>query len=140
MAGRCRSCSRPGRPATTPQLFNLLDAIAVHDGGPGRPRKRPDMLIADKGYAHDPTRRALRRRGIPHTIPERRDQIARRAAKGSAGGRPPAFDQVVYRRRNVVERCFNRLKHWRDLATRYAKRATIYRSSLLLIAAVIWLT
>jgi hypothetical protein len=29
---------------------------------------------------------------------------------------------------------------WRDLATRYAKRATIYRSSLLLIAAIIWLT
>ena len=32
-----------------------------------------------------------------------------------------------------------RLKQWRDLATRYAKRAAIYRSSLLLISAVIWL-
>jgi hypothetical protein len=34
------------------------------------------------------------------------------------------FDPQVYRQRNVVARCFNRLKHWRDLATRFAKRAT----------------
>ncbi|MGX7673134.1 transposase [Plantactinospora sp. DSM 117369] len=54
-------------------------------------------------------------------------------------GRPPAFDKVTYRRRNVVERCFNRLKQWRDLATRYAKRASLYRASLVLIAATIWL-
>jgi transposase len=98
------------------------------------------MLIADKGYAHDSTRAALRRRGIAHTIPERADQIARRAAKGSAGGRPPTFDRQLYRRRNVVERCFNRLKRWRDLATRYAKRASLYRASLVLIAAILWLT
>jgi transposase len=129
----------PGQAGDNPQLLNLLDAIRVHDARPGRPRKRPDMLIADKAYAHDPTRTALRRRGIAHTIPERADQIARRAAKGSRGGRPPAFDKQVYRQRNVVERCFNRLKQWRALATRYAKRAALYRSSLLLIAALIWL-
>src|SRR5690606_1000320 len=116
----------------------LLDTIAVHRGV-GRPPSRPDMLIADKGYAHDATRAALRRRRVRHTIPERRDQIARRAAKGSAGGRPPTFDPEIYKRRNVVERCFNRLKHWRDLATRYAKRASIYRACLVLIAALIWL-
>ncbi len=97
------------------------------------------MLIADKGYAHDSTRRALRQRRIRHVIPERSDQIDRRAAKGSNGGRPPAFDKEVYRKRNVVERCFNRLKQWRDLATRYAKRASLYRASLILIAAIIWL-
>jgi transposase len=33
----------------------------------------------------------------------------------------------------------NRLKNWRDLATRYAKRASIYRACLVLIAAIIWL-
>jgi len=37
------------------------------------------MLIADKTYAHDLTRRGLRRRGIAHTIPERADQVARYA-------------------------------------------------------------
>jgi transposase len=96
------------------------------------------VLIADKGYAHNSTRRALRQRRIRHVIPERSDQVAHRAAKGSAGGRPPAFDRVIYKR-NVVERCFNRLKQWRDLATRYAKRASLYRASLVLIAAIIWL-
>jgi transposase len=115
------------------------EAIGVNEPGPGRPRKRPDVLIADKGYAHDSTRRALRQRGIRHVTPERSDQVARRAAKGSTGRRPPAFDKATYRKRNVVERCFNRLKQWRDLATRYAKRASLYRSSLVLIAAIIWL-
>jgi len=107
--------------------------------GRGRPRKLPDLLLADKGYAHDSTRTALRRRGIRHAIPERRDQAARRAAKGTRGGRPPGFGKIACKQRNVVERCFNRLKQWRDLATLYAKRAAIYRASLVLIAAVIWL-
>ncbi|GAA3194368.1 hypothetical protein GCM10010532_011700 [Dactylosporangium siamense] len=44
------------------------------------------------------------------------------------GGRAPDFDKALYRQRNVVERCFNRFKQWRDLATRYAKRASIYRA------------
>lgn len=128
-----------GQAGDNPQLVPLLDAIRVHDGRPGRPRKKPDMLIADKAYAHDSTRQELRRRGIAHTIPQRADQVTRRAAKGSHGGRRPVFDGEVYRQRNVVERCFNRLKQWRALATRYAKRAALYRSSLLLIAALIWL-
>jgi transposase len=33
------------------------------------------------------------------------------------GGRPPTFDKQLYKRRNVVERCFNRLKQWRGIAT-----------------------
>ena len=127
-----------GQAGDNPFLLPVLDAIAVGGTG-GRPRKRPDLLLADKGYAHDSTRAALRRRGIAHVIPERRDQIARRAAKGARGGRPPGFSKEAYKQRNVVERCFNRLKQWRDLATRYAKRATIYRASLVLIAALIWL-
>ena len=131
--------AHPGQAGDNPQLLALLDAIRVNEPGPGRPRKRPDVLIADKGYAHDSTRRALRSRGIRHVIPERSDQVARRAAKGSTGGRPPAFDRAIYRKRNVVERCFNRLKQWRDLATRYAKRASLYHASLVLIAAIIWL-
>jgi transposase len=117
----------------------VLDAIRVNRPGRGRPRKRPELLIADKAYAHDSTRVMLRRRRIRHAIPERRDQVARRIAKGSTGGRAPWFDPQAYRQRNVVERCFNRLKHWRDLATRYAKRASIYHACLLLIAAIIWL-
>ena len=61
------------------------------------------------------------------------------ARRGSAGGRPPAFDRDRYKQRNVVERCFNRLKQFRALATRYAKRAAYYRATLLLVSAVLWL-
>lgn len=61
------------------QLVAVLDAIhVVRPGGCGRPRKRPDHLLADKGYSYAKCRRLLRRRGIPHTIPERKDQAERR--------------------------------------------------------------
>jgi transposase len=115
----------------------VLDAIRVpRPGGRGRPRKRPDHLIGDKGYSYGRCRRALRRRGIPHTIPERADQRARRAGRP---GRKPAFDPAVYRRRNVVQRCLNRLKQWRGVATRYEKRAANYRAMVVVAALTIWL-
>lgn len=79
------------------------------------------------------------RRGIGFTSPERRDQREHRRAKGSRGGRPPAFDPHRYTARNVVERCFNRLKQFRDLATRYAKRAAYYRAEIIIAAIVLWL-
>lgn len=55
-----------------------------------------------------------------------------RKSKGVAGGRSPAFDPVIYKRRNVVERCFGRLKQFRGLATRYAKRVAYYRSEVVI--------
>lgn len=129
----------PGQDGDNPQLLPLLDAIRVERLGAGRPRKRPDRVLADKAYAHPTTRRALRRRGIKFTSPEKTDYRARRLAKGARGGRPPAFDAEQYKRRNVVERCFNRLKQFRDLATRYAKRAAYWRSELLIASAILWL-
>jgi transposase len=129
----------PGQAGDNPQLLALLDQIAVGRDGPGRPRKRPDRVLADKAYSHPSTRAALRARGIKFTSPERRDQIKRRRAKGSRGGRPPAFDPELYADRNVVERCFNRLKQFRGLATRYAKRAAYYRAEITIAAIVLWL-
>jgi len=129
----------PGQGGDNPQLLALLDQIAVRRDGPGRPRKRPMRVLADKAYSHPSTRAALRARGIAFTCPERRDQIAHRKTKGSHGGRPPAFDQQKYAGRNVVERCFNRLKQFRDLATRYAKRSAYYRAEITIAAIVLWL-
>ncbi len=129
----------PGQAGDNPQLLPLLDQIAVGRDGPGRPRKRPERVLADKAYSHPSTRAALRRRGIGFTSPERIDQIQRRHAKGSRGGRPPGFDQAIYAERNVVERCFNRLKQFRALATRYAKRVAYYRSEIVIAAIVLWL-
>jgi transposase len=54
-------------------------------------------------------------------------------------GRSLALDQAVYARRNVVERCINRLKQWRSLATCYEKRTVNYRAMVVLATIVIWL-
>ncbi len=101
----------PGQWHDSTQLEPVLAGIRVpQPGGRGRPRTRPARLIADKGYSYPRCRRLLRERQIPHTIPERRDQRAQRAARP---GRPLAFNRAVYARRNVVERCIDRLKHMR---------------------------
>jgi transposase len=95
--------------------------------------------VADKGYSSRANRQLLRRRGIAHTIPERDDQKANRTRRGPAGGRPYGFDRAIYRRRNVVERCFNQLKQWRGIATRYDKTATNYRGAIQLATLLLWL-
>ena len=115
----------------------MLAGIRVpRPGGRGRPRTRPDCLIADKGYSYPHCRQLLRERQIPHTIPERRDQRARRAARP---GHPLVVEKAIYARRNVVERSINRLKQWRGLATRYEKRAANYRAMVVIASIVIWL-
>ncbi|MBM0257622.1 transposase [Micromonospora sp. 4G55] len=69
------------------RFTHVMAAIRVERPGPGRPRVRPDHVIADKGYSSRAIRADLRRRGIGHTIPERADQQAnrRRRAAGAAG-------------------------------------------------------
>jgi len=119
-----------GQDGDNPMLLPVLAAFGEQDTGRFR-------LLADKAYSHPSTRKTLRTRKIPHTIPERRDQIARRKAQGSRGGRPPTFDPGIYRERNTVERGFNRLKHWRGVATRYDKYALTYLGGVTLAAIVI---
>jgi transposase len=118
-----------GQAGDNPYLLPLLDELQ-------RCGRRPEHLLTDKGYAHPCTRRALRRRRIPHTIPERDDQAKRRKAKGSAGGRPPKFDPALYAQRNSVERGFGRFKQWRGIATRYDKYARTYTGGVLLAATI----
>ncbi|WIV52938.1 transposase [Amycolatopsis nalaikhensis] len=85
------------------------------------------------------TRQAMRDRQVTFVSQEREDRIARRATKGSRGRRPPACDTKIYKQRNVVEGCFNRLKQFRDVATRYAKCAAYYQAGLTIAAIVLWL-
>lgn len=120
------------------QLEPVLDSIRVPRRR-GRPRKRPGLLAGDKGYSYPTCRRALRRRGIRHVIPERTDQQRQREAKGRGGGRPPRFEKAVYRLRSWAERGVNRLKQWRRVATRYEKRAANYLAVVHFAALILWL-
>ena len=120
-------------------LKPLLSQLAVKRLGPGRPRTRPDAVLGDKAYSSRGNRTMLRERKITAVIPQPSDQIAHRQRRGSAGGRPPAFDPAAYKGRNVVERSFNDHKQWRGIATRYDKLATSYRGGVVLRAITIWL-
>jgi len=100
-------------------LLEVLADIHIPRVGPGRPRTRPEAVVADKAYSTGVIRTELRRRGIKAVIPPKSDHLAARARRGSVGGRPVAFDAETYKGRNVVERFFARAKHWRGLATRY---------------------
>ncbi len=87
--------------------------IRIQRCGPGRPRTRPERVAADKGYSSTKIRTYLRRRGIKAAIPERIDQINGRIRRGESLCR---LDRAAYRRRNVVERCFNKLKVRHEVA------------------------
>jgi transposase len=117
----------------------VIEQIRISGTARGRRRTRPGCVLGDKGYSAKRIRDYLRRRGIGCVIPERRDQIANRKRKGTGGGRPPAFDAGLYKRRNLVERCFNKLKQFRAIAARFDKLASRYRSGLLLASLILWL-
>jgi transposase len=129
-----------GQDADTRELVGLVDAVWVaRPGGRGRPRMRPDHLTGDKAYSSRANRAALRARHIAHTIPERDDQKANRAGKGTRGGRPPAVDRTRYRQRNQVERLMNRRKQFRAVATRFDKLAVRYQATITIADIFIWL-
>lgn len=106
----------------------LMEQGAVKRDGAGRPRLRPKRVSGDKGYSSGKIRRYLRRRGIRITIP-RKDNERRRGK----------FDKALYRQRNRVERCFNRLKQFRRIATRYEKKAENYLAMLTIASITMWL-
>ncbi|MFD7915173.1 IS5 family transposase [Streptomyces sp. NPDC059752] len=137
---RCRPLAfvlTAGQAGDAPAFESLMVRIRV-PRPVGRPRTTPDVVLADKAYSSRAIRDHLRRRGIRAVIPQPADQAANRKRRGSLGGRPPAFDRESYKQRNTIERCINKLKQWRGLATRYDKTATIYLAGLHVAAILIW--
>ena len=86
----------------------------------------PRQLLADKAYDADKLRNWLRAKRVKAVIPS---SAARRT--------PYPLDRQAYKRRNVIERMFGRLKNWRRIATRYDRLAKNYLGALALVSIVI---
>ena len=131
------------RGGLTTKIHALVDAEGLpidlkltegqaHDG-----RSAQDMLqliaegqtlLADRAYDSDALRESLEQRGAWANIkpmPNRKNV--------------PAFSTYLYRYRNLVERFFNKIKHYRAVATRYDKRADNFLAGVKLASIRIWL-
>lgn len=89
---------------------------------------RPEAVLGDKGYDSDAFAQAVADRGAEVVIPPRSNRVA-----------PREYDEVVYKERNKVERCINRLKQFRRVATRYEKTARNFLGMLYFAAISLWL-
>jgi transposase len=137
---RCRPLAfvlTPGQAGDAPAFPEVMARLRM-TRPVGRPRTTPEIVLADKAYSSRAIRAHLRQRGIRAVIPQPADQVAKRKKRGRSGGRPPAFDREAYKQRNTVERCINKLKQWRGLATRYDETATVYLAGLHIAGIFIW--
>jgi transposase len=103
------------------QLLALVEGVGPIRAKPGRPRQRPDSLIADRGYDHDNYRRELWARGV-------KPIIARRATEHGSG---------LGRMRWVVERTFAWLHQFRRLRIRWERRPELHQAFMHLACAFI---
>ena len=101
----------PGQAGDLSQAEPMLDGVD------------PQAFLADKAYDADTLIQALEDRGITPVIPPKANRLA-----------PRETDFALYRERNLIERFFNKLKHFRAIATRYDKTARNFLAAIQLVA------
>jgi transposase len=84
-------------------------------------------VLADKAYDADRIRELIQERGATPNIPPKNNR------------RKPCFSKRLYRERNLIERFFSKLKHFRRVATRYEKLAANFLAMVQLASIRLWL-
>ena len=117
------SLGRPLRFALSPgQAHDITEAARLLDG------ESADYVLGDRAYDANSLRQTIAAMGATAVIPShpRRKQ-------------PYDYDRNIYRLRNRIERCFNKLKHFRRIATRYDRRAVHFLAFIHLASAMLWM-
>jgi transposase len=120
------ACNQSGKPVrffiTGGQRSDYRQALGLIAG------KRMKVLIADKGYDASYMVEAGEKVGAKVVIPPRKNRKVQRE-----------YDKELYKERNIIERMFNKMKHFRRVATRYDKLAVTYLGFVFFVAACLWL-
>lgn len=117
------SLGRPLRFILTPgQSGDILTAPALLAGFTG------DYVLGDKAYDSNDFRQTIAETGAIAVIPSNRSRKVL-----------IPHDPVIYKMRNRIERCFNKLKHFRRFATRFDRRDTYFLAFCHIAAAMIWM-
>ena len=103
------------RAADAPRAIPVLDGIET------------GSVIADKEYESNRILAHIRSKDTTAVIPPKANRR-----------NPWEYERELYRQRNLIERAFNKLKHWRRIATRYDRRSIYFLSALHLVSPVIW--
>ncbi|KXF75282.1 transposase [Paramesorhizobium deserti] len=115
-----------GRPLrfilTGGQAHDIVTAPALLNGMKGT------AVIADKAYDSNNLRRIIAEADMLAVIPSKRSRKV-----------PIPHDTILYKTRNRIERCFNKLKHFRRFATRFDRRAVHFLAFIHLAAAMLWM-
>jgi transposase len=104
---------------------NVSDKAAVSDLIDGLALARD--LVTDKGYDSRAIVELIQTHGATAHIPTQKDRRVQRSV-----------DPKLYRQRNLIERCFNKLKHFRRIATRFEKLARNFLAAVLLASTRLW--
>ena len=120
------ACDALGNPVrffvTAGQRSDYIKALDLIHG------QKMNALIADKGYDADYMVEAVKTVDAQVVIPSR-----------SIRKVPREYDECLYKERNKIERMFNKIKHFRRVATRYDKLDISYLSFVFLAATYLWL-